>query len=127
MRKARLVGIVVAAMALSPVPSVADFTTRTTVQFILDCMAASGGITDENLDTCVCRHDNMEAVISHADYEEGRTYERNRAMPGKKGAFFRDSKRGERMYEKLVSVREEAFVKCPQVRRVRFDRKARTD
>ena len=93
--------------------------TLETVRYVLDCMADLGGLNDENLYTCACRHDAIFSRMSFADYEEGRTYERNRAMPGEKGGFFRDNERGEQFYEKLKAVREVADSQCIAVKTVK--------
>lgn len=95
-----------------------QFPTATTVLFVLNCMSDLGGVRDENMYTCVCRHDAMQEAISHSDYEEAVTYERNRAMPGKKGGFFRDNARGKKMYEKLLKARSTVDSRCVQVRHI---------
>ena len=94
------------------------FPTEATIRFVLDCMSSAGGISEENMYACICRHDFIATNLDYFEYEEGRTYERNRRMPGEKGAFFRDSKRGEQMFEKMAAVREDAFSQCPVPKRV---------
>ena len=103
----------------------ANFPTVETVRLVLNCMADNGGLTDENLYTCSCRHDAIAERMSFSDYEEGVTYERNKSMPGKKGSFFRDNKRGERFYKTLLDVREVANGKCITVRKV--ERKSKSE
>ena len=93
--------------------------TLETVRYVLGCMADLGGLSDENLYTCACRHDAIFSRMSFADYEEGVTYERNRAMPGEKGGFFRDNERGEQHFEKLKEVREMADSQCIAVKTVK--------
>ena len=104
-------------------PSMAyEYPTEATVHYILNCMAALGGQTDQNLYTCSCRYDSIREVVSFDDYSDGRTYERNRAMPGKKGGFFRDNERGEGLYNVLVKAREQASEQCivvTQVKRIK--------
>ena len=101
-------------------PSIAyEYPTDATVRYSLDCMAALGGINDQNLYTCSCRYDAIREGLTFIDYEDGVTYERNRAMPGEKGGFFRDNKRGEENYHKLVEVREIADKSCTVVKQVK--------
>ena len=58
-------------------------------------------------------------------YEDAMTYERNKPMPGEKGAFFRDAERGEKNYEKLVAVREMADSSCLVVNHVEYIKPAK--
>ena len=96
----------------------ADFPTMETVRLVLNCMAENGGLSDENLYTCSCRHDKISSQMPFSEYEEGVTYERNKAMPGKKGDFFRDNKRGKGFYEILVDIRQSANAQCITVKKV---------
>ena len=105
-------------MAISLNVNATDFSTEETVRFALDCMADNGGLSEESLYYCVCRLDHMAEHISFSDYEEGVTYERNKAMPGEKGAFFRDSERGRLMFEKLKEARKVADSECILVKKV---------
>ena len=115
--------ISLAILLFGAMPSMAyEYPTEATVHYILNCMAALGGQTDQNLYTCSCRYDSIREVVSFDDYSDGRTYERNRAMPGKKGGFFRDNERGEGLYNVLVKVREQAGEQCivvTQVKRIK--------
>ena len=102
-------------------PSMAyEYPTEETIRYVLDCMTALGGQTDQNLYTCSCRYDSIREVISFGDYADAKTYERNKAMPGKKGGFFRDNKRGEELYSVLVKVREQADEQCIVVKQVQM-------
>ena len=104
-------------------PSMAyEYPTEATIRYALDCMMTLGGQTDQNLYTCSCRYDSIREVLSFDDYSDGRTYERNKAMPGKKGGFFRDNERGEKLYDVLVKAREQAAEQCivvTQVKRIK--------
>lgn len=104
---------------LAPLNAAAtDFATVETVRMVLNCMVDNGGLSDENLYTCSCRHDAIADRMPFSDYEEGVTYERNKAMPGEKGGFFRDNKRGEQFYKTLLDVRKAADGQCITVRKV---------
>jgi len=94
-----------------------------TVQFVVGCMADLGAQTDENLYTCACRLDVISGKMTFADYSDGVTFERNRDMAGKKGAFFKDNKRGEAFFEEVVMARKEANEHCIVVRRVATPKK----
>ncbi len=113
--------ISLAILLFGVMPSMAyEYPTDTTIHYVLECMAALGGQTDQNLYTCSCRYDSIREVLSFDDYSDGRTYERNKAMPGKKGGFFRDNERGEKLYNVLVNARESADQKCIIVSRVKM-------
>jgi hypothetical protein len=102
-------------------PSMAyEYPTEATIHYALDCMTALGGQTDQNLYTCSCRYDSIREVLSFDDYSDGKTYERNVAMPGEKGGFFRDNERGEELYNDLVKVREQADEQCIVVTQVQM-------
>lgn len=102
-------------------PSMAyEYPTEATIRYALDCMMTLGGQTDQNLYTCSCRYDSIREVISFDDYSDGKTYERNVAMPGEKGGFFRDNERGEELYNDLVKVREQADEQCVVVTQVQM-------
>lgn len=81
-------------------------------------MSELGGVRDENMYTCICRHDALAQAMSYSDYEEAITFERNRAMPGKKGGFFRDNERGKMMYAKLLEAREASAGRCIQTKHI---------
>jgi hypothetical protein len=102
-------------------PSMAyEYPTEATIHYALDCMTALGGQTDQNLYTCSCRYDSIREVLSFDDYSDGKTYERNVAMPGEKGGFFRDNERGKELYNDLVKVREQAGEQCIVVKQVQM-------
>ena len=113
--------ISLAILLFGAMPSMAyEYPTDTTIHYVLECMAALGGQTDQNLYTCSCRYDSIREVLSFDDYSDGRTYERNKAMPGKKGGFFRDNERGEKLYDVLVKAREQAAEQCIVVTQVKM-------
>ena len=95
-----------------------EYPTDETVRYVLNCMVELGGQTDDNLYTCACRYDSIRTHMTFAEYEEGLTYERNKEMPGEKGAFFRDNERGEGFYEKLKESRKLADSSCLVVKHV---------
>lgn len=97
-----------------------EYPTYETVHFALSCMEELGGQNEENAYTCACRYDAIRAAMPFEKYEEGRTYERNKKMPGEKGAFFRDNERGEQFYEELIKAREAANSSCITVKHVKM-------
>ncbi|HIF52111.1 MAG TPA: hypothetical protein EYQ42_11405 [Thiotrichaceae bacterium] len=97
-----------------------EYPTDETVRYSLNCMSELGGQTDENLYTCTCRYDAIRTAMTFSDYEEGVTFERNKKMPGEKGSFFRDNKRGEGLYEKLLESRIAASSACVVVKQVKL-------
>lgn len=98
--------------------SAEPFPTIETVRYVVGCMADMGAQTDENLYTCSCRLDVISEELSYEDYDDGVTYERNLDMPGEKGAFFRDNKRGEEKFELVKAARKDADSRCIAVKRV---------
>ena len=105
------------------VPAAADFPTEETVRFVLDCMAELGEQNDNNLYTCVCRHDVMQREIPvYEEYNGARIYERFKKMPGKKGAFFRDNENGAVLYERLQAARKAADSECIVVKHIEAKR-----
>ena len=96
-----------------------EYPTEVTIRYALDCMSALGGQNDQNLYTCACRYDVIKTGMTFENYEDGITYERNRAMPGEKGGFFRDNSRGEEFYNVLVQARETANESCIVVKQVK--------
>ena len=97
-----------------------EYPTEETVRFALDCMNELGGLTDDNLYTCSCKYDAIRNNIVFSEYEEGRTYERNKKMPGEKGGAVRDNQRAKGFYEKLVKAREVADSSCIVVKHVQL-------
>ena len=97
-----------------------EYPTYETVHYVLDCMDKLGGQTEENAYTCSCRYDAIRANMTFSDYEEGRTFERNKKMPGEKGAAFRDNQRGEKFYRELIEARKAAEASCITVKRVKM-------
>ena len=113
--------ISLAILLFGTMPSMAyEYPTEATIRYALSCMTALGGQTDQNLYTCSCRYDSIREVLSFDDYSDGKTYERNVAMPGEKGGFFRDNERGEELYNDLVKVREQAGEQCIVVKQVQM-------
>ena len=57
--------------------------------------------------------------MSFHDYDSALTYERNKAMPGEKGGFFRDNELGAELYEVLLKTRDAADSNCLVVKHVK--------
>lgn len=112
--------IILASALMSPLASTAhDFPTEEAVRYVLDCMGDIGELSDENLYTCACRLDALGETMSYAEYDEARTFERNKDMPGEKGGFFRSSELGEEMYKKLTAARKDVKDRCPVIKTIR--------
>ena len=113
--------ISLAILLFGAMPSMAyEYPTEATIHYVFECMASLGGQTDQNLYTCSCRYDSIREVLPFDDYSDGKTYDRNVAMPGEKGGFFRDNERGEGLYNDLVKVREQADEQCIVVKQVKM-------
>mgnify|MGYP000844990235 FL=1 len=96
-----------------------EYPTEETVRYVLNCMTALGGQTEPNLYTCSCRYDATREAMAYDDYDGALTYERNKAMPGEKGGFFRDNDLGAQLYETLLQAREAADSNCIVVKQVK--------
>ena len=82
-------------------------------------MAELGDQTEENLLTCACRQDVIEAGISFEIFEQASLQERYNRMPGKRGGLFRDDEISREQLKQLKAVRKQAIAACPTVKKVR--------
>ena len=83
---------VILALALPSFAAAAGFPTVETVRQVVSCMTELGGQTEENLLTCACRQDAIEAALAFEVFEQASLQERYNRMPGKRGGLFRDDK-----------------------------------
>ncbi len=82
-------------------------------------MAENGGQTEETLYACSCRLDAVKSVFTFEEYENVSVYVRNRAMPGEKGAVFRDlGKSTKELRARYDEVEAMAKKNCPVAKRV---------
>ena len=96
-----------------------DFPTIETVRYVVNCMVDNGGQNEENLYACTCRFDSISQALSFEEYEDVSVYIRNKAMPGEKGAVFRDLGRATKDIRKKYEAAEKtAVANCPIVKRV---------
>ncbi len=109
---------IILTLALPTVAAAAGFPTVETVRQVVGCMAQLGGQTEENLLTCACRQDVIEAELSFNAFEQGSLQERYNKMPGKRGGLFRDDEVSKGQLEQLEAVRKQADTMCPAVKRV---------
>ena len=117
LRKFLFLGALMPAVALAePYPTVE------TVRMVVTCMASLGEQSEENLITCACKQDVLQARLTFHEYEEGNLMERYKRMPGKKGGIFRDNELGEGYLRKLTAARKLAEERCPRVKKVRYER-----
>ncbi len=110
--------IIILALAAPSFAAAAGFPTVETVRQVVSCMAELGGQTDENLLTCGCRQDEIEAGMSFEVFEQASLQERYNRMPGKRGGLFRDDKISREQLKQLKDVRKKAFAACPAVKKV---------
>ena len=96
-----------------------DFPTIETVRYVVNCMVDNGGQNEENLYACTCRFDEISQAVTFEEYEDVSVYIRNKAMPGEKGAVFRDLGRSTKEIRKKYEAAEKtAVANCPIVKRV---------
>lgn len=107
-------------IAFATMPAYAgNYSSRTSFTMVANCMDENGGHTQENLYTCSCRADLIQAAMSAEEYEDAITVERYRDVPADKGAVFRDSKKGQVLFTALKKARKAAAVACPAIKAVR--------
>lgn len=96
----------------------AGFPTVETVRMVVSCMVGLGDQSEENLLTCACRQDVLEAELAFEVFEEASLQERYSGMPGKRGGLFRDDEASREHLEQLKTARAKAATACPEVRKV---------
>lgn len=89
-----------------------DYPTLERVDHVLTCMRLAGGQTIDNLYSCSCEIDAIAQIVDFEDFNEARTYETNRRMPGERGGLFRDSERGDKVVKELEAARQDAKKRC---------------
>ena len=89
-----------------------NYPTMDRVDHVMTCMKENGGQTIDNLQRCSCQIDVIMQTVSYDEFNEGRTYEIYKQMPGEKGGLFRDSERGKELVKKLADARADARKRC---------------
>ncbi|MDE0154226.1 MAG: hypothetical protein OXS28_01265 [Gammaproteobacteria bacterium] len=110
---------IILALALPSVAAAAGFPTVETVRQVVSCMAELGEQSEENLLTCACRQDVIEAGISFEVFEQASLQERYNRMPGKRGGLFRDDEISREQLKQLKAIRKQALASCPAVKKVK--------
>ena len=109
---------IILALALPLFAAAAGFPTVETVRLVVSCMAGLGDQTEENLLTCACRQDVIEARMTFEVFEQASLQERYNRMPGKRGGLFRDDEISREQLKQLKAVRKQAIAACPAVKKV---------
>ena len=109
---------IILALTVPSFVAAAGFPTVETVRMVVSCMAGLGDQTEENLLTCACRQDVLEAELTFEVFEEASLQERYSGMPGKRGGLFRDDDASREYLKALKAARKKAETACPQVRKV---------
>lgn len=112
LRAAARVAALAALTTVSWTASANDYPTLETVDHVLTCMAKHGGQTVDNLYACSCEIDVIAQQVSFEDFNEARTYEIYKRMPGEKGGIFRDNPRAGEIVKTLDAARAEAEKRC---------------
>lgn len=89
-----------------------DYPTLERVDSVLTCMRLHGGQNLDNLNACSCEIDVIAQQLSFEDFNEARTYEIYKQMPGEKGGLFRDTDRAKQVVGKLDAARADAKKRC---------------
>ena len=109
---------IILALVLPSFAAAAGFPTVETVRLVVSCMAQLGDQTEENLLTCACRQDVIEAGMTFEVFEQASLQERYNRMPGKRGGLFRDDEISREQLKQLKAVRNKAMAACPAVKKV---------
>ena len=89
-----------------------DYPTLERVDSVLTCMKLNGGQNIENLYACSCEIDVIASMVPFDIWDEARTFEQYKRLPGEKGGIFRDSERADEVVPKLEEARKEAKKRC---------------
>jgi len=98
--------------------SAAQYPTEEIVRNVIDCMTELGGLNDTNMYTCTCRADYIMSKMKYQEYDNAMTWDRNKQMPGDKGATIRDNELGKKASNKYEKVLTESDAKCPVVKHI---------
>ncbi len=105
--------LIPATLVIASFPVLAnDYPTLERVDSVLTCMKKHGGQTVENLYACSCKIDVVASKVPFDIWNEARTYEIYKRMPGEKGGLFRDSKRAEEIVPILQAAEKEGEKRC---------------
>ena len=110
--------IAILALLAPSFSAAAGFPTVETVRMVVGCMAGLGAQSEENLLTCACRQDVLEAELGFEVFEQASLQERYNQMPGKRGGLFRDDEISREQLQQLQAARKQADALCPAVNRV---------
>ncbi len=89
-----------------------EYPTLETVDYVMTCMRLNGGQSVDNLYHCSCEIDVIARQLSFEDFNEARTFEIYKRMPGEKGGLFRESARADAIVAKLEAARADAKKRC---------------
>lgn len=89
-----------------------DYPTMDRVDQVLTCMKENGGQTIDNLQRCSCQIDVIMQTVNFDDFNEARTFEIYKQMPGERGGLFRESERGKDLLKRLGDARADARKRC---------------
>lgn len=108
-------------LAIVPLCHAEGYPTSDTVSMVLQCMDKIGGVTEENLNTCSCRHDFVVSKMPYQQYFAATLFWRYGQLTADKGATFRDSKVGRKLVHQLTDILNKAEAACPVVKQIRWD------
>lgn len=108
-RPALLTALLVTTLATS---ADSGYPTLERVDHVLTCMRTHGGQTVDNLYACACEVDVIAQQISFDDFNEARTFEIYKRMPGEKGGLFREGERAQGIVARLEKARADANKRC---------------
>lgn len=116
--KNRVIFMLMPILFVSMNVSASDYPTEEIVRNVIDCMTELGGLNDTNMYTCACRADYIMSKMKFEEYENAATWDRNKQMPGDKGATVRDNELGRKASTEQEKVLTEAEVNCPVVKHI---------
>lgn len=101
-----------ASQVQSSAASALDFPTLNRVEYVLGCMQEQGGQNYDTMYHCVCAVDQVDQLMSYAEYDQAQTFTQLYGMGGERGAVFRDPPESARLRDLLKQAKARAAKVC---------------
>lgn len=99
-----------------PISYINEYPTRDRVEYVFNCIAKHGGLTDNkayiNQYACGCKIDKIAEKLSFAEYESATTFSYLKKTPGENGAAFRDPEQSKSLRTLLKEADQYAESRC---------------
>lgn len=101
----------VAGAAPTAAPTLDDYPTAVTADYVFGCMQANGN-TPKSLERCSCSFDVVASIVPFEKYVEASTFLSMGQVTGEKGTLFRTGAESKRVVGDLRRAQAEAEVRC---------------